>query len=193
MLSETKVLIVDNYDSFTYNLKMLICSVTPHVEVIVNDHDSLLEKDDFTHLVLSPGPKDPSESGLCKELVLKWAASRPILGVCLGHQTIAEVYGGKTVKAPYPVHGKTSHLKHDGSSLFKGIPNDFKVARYHSLVVDSSTLQSSLQVSAWCDKIVMALTHKNYPYLHGVQFHPESFLSEYGVELMKNFLSMTYE
>ena len=193
MISVSRVLLVDNYDSFTYNLKMLVKGLTPEVQVLENDHPDLLEKDDFSHLILSPGPKDPSDSGLCRDLVRKWSASKPVLGVCLGHQIIADVYGAKVIKAPYPIHGKTSQVQHFGGSLFEGVPQEFKVARYHSLVVDPSSLESSFRVSAEHDKIIMALSHRDYPYLHGVQFHPESFLSEHGERLLKNFLSMNYE
>lgn len=193
MLEEIRVLLVDNYDSFTYNLKQLILSVIPHVEVITNNNPLVLEKEDFTHLILSPGPKDPSDSGYCKELIHKWGAKKPILGVCLGHQVLAEVYGGETVKSLYPMHGKISPMTHDGSKLFDEIPRVFKAARYHSLVVKRETIPSSLKIVAEYDNIIMALSHREHECLHGVQFHPESFLSEGGKNLMTNFLKMTYK
>ena len=190
-MKTSKVLLIDNYDSFTYNLKNLIQSVSSTVIVKMNDEKGLLDEEDFTHLVLSPGPKDPEDSGYCKELVQKWASSRPILGVCLGHQVLAAVYGGNIIKAPYPVHGKVSLVSHNGGSLFEGVPKSFKAARYHSLIVDESSLPDSFNIEASYDNIIMALSHKSLHSLHGLQFHPESFLSEWGHKMIINFLKMT--
>lgn len=188
-----KILLVDNYDSFTFNLKQLLCAFTPHVEVISNDAPLLLEKEDFSHLVISPGPGSPEDSGCSRELVKKWAGKKPILGVCLGHQIIAEVFGGKVIKAPYPMHGKVSTICHNGEELFFGLKQGLEIARYHSLVVDPLSLPPCFQVSADCDSIIMALTHRDYRALYGVQFHPESFLSEGGFEMVRNFLSSRIE
>lgn len=190
---KTSVLLVDNYDSFTYNLKSLIASQCPQVRVLWNDDPDLLDLDNFTHLILSPGPKGPEDSGYCPDLVRKWAGRKPVLGVCLGQQIIASCFGGETIKAPYPYHGKTSIIQHSGDTLFRGLPQELRVARYHSLMVDPGSLGDGFQVDASCDRIVMALSHDRYPCLHGVQFHPESFLSAGGAQIMENFLKMTCE
>jgi anthranilate synthase/aminodeoxychorismate synthase-like glutamine amidotransferase len=186
---DKRVLLVDNYDSFTFNLKQLFLEFTDFIEVIPNDDPILLAKQDFTHLVLSPGPGDPSHSGFCKDLIKKWAGKKPVLGVCLGHQIIAEVYGGRVVKAPYPLHGKVSFIMHNGRDLFFGLKQGLQVARYHSLVVERENLPKAFHVVAECDNIIMALTHTEYPGLYGVQFHPESFLSESGSQMINNFFS----
>lgn len=186
--NKPKILLVDNYDSFTYNLRGLIAAQAPSVTVRVNDDSCLMETDDFTHLVLSPGPKGPEDSGYCPDLVRKWAGRKPILGVCLGLQVIAHVLGGKVIKAPYPTHGKRSLIRHKGGSLFVGIPQQFLAARYHSLIVDKEGLPGAFNIDASYDNMIMALSHKDYPSLFGLQFHPESFLSEGGTRLIENFL-----
>lgn len=170
----------------------LISLFTPWVEVIRNDDAELLNKSHFTHLVISPGPKDPSDSGLCKDLIERWRHTKPILGVCLGHQILGEAYGAKIIKAAYPIHGKVSEITHDKSEIFKGIPQSFKVARYHSLVIDPHSLPPCFKISANYGNMIMAISHKINSCLYGLQFHPESFLTEWGECIMSNFLNMTY-
>lgn len=185
-----RLLLIDNYDSFTFNLFQLISSLGAECDVYRNDH---LNLGDVRFLVgdaicISPGPKTPFESGVCPEIVRELSGEIPILGVCLGMQVINEVFSGNTIKAPHPVHGKTDNICHNGRGIFKGIPDTFKVARYHSLICD--VISEELEVTAWtADNIPMAIQHKEHPCV-GVQFHPESFLSEYGPELISNFLNM---
>ncbi len=186
------IILLDNYDSFTYNLYHLLSEFTTSITVVRNDEVGI---DDITRMqpefiCLSPGPKDPAHAGVCKEVVEFFAGKTPILGVCLGMQCINEVYGGKTVHAPEPVHGKTSDVYHDGSGMYKGIPSPHKAARYHSLRVkiESGDLIPTAHTD---DRIVMALRHKTLP-VFGVQYHPESFLSEYGKELLANIFGMSF-
>ena len=186
------LLLIDNYDSFTYNLVHFLGELGAEVKVVRNDKisadEALAMKPDA--IVLSPGPCDPDKAGICLELVEKAAGEVPIMGVCLGHQTIGQIYGGDVVRAPTLMHGKMSTVHHDGKGVFKGLNNDFEATRYHSLVVDPATLPDSLEVTARTDDgIIMGLQHKTHP-VHGVQFHPESIASEHGHALLKNFLDM---
>ncbi|WP_428481801.1 anthranilate synthase component II [Pyruvatibacter mobilis] len=186
------LLLIDNYDSFTYNLVHFLGELGAEVKVVRNDKitadEALAMKPDA--IVLSPGPCDPDKAGICLELVEKAAGEVPIMGVCLGHQTIGQIYGGDVVRAPTLMHGKMSTVRHDGKGVFKGLANDFEATRYHSLVVDPATLPDSLEVTARTDDgIIMGLQHKTHP-VHGVQFHPESIASEHGHALLKNFLDM---
>ncbi|MGE0753804.1 MAG: aminodeoxychorismate/anthranilate synthase component II [Alphaproteobacteria bacterium] len=186
------IILLDNYDSFTYNLLHYIAELGAHVTVHRNDVisvDELIAQKPHG-IVISPGPGNPAESGICLELVRKASGRVPLLGVCLGHQAIAEAFGGKVVRAPKPMHGKISEIYHEGQSVFKDLPIPFKATRYHSLVADRGSLPDCLEVTAVTadDGLIMGLAHKEHN-THGVQFHPESIASEHGHELIKNFLS----
>lgn len=186
-----KVLLLDNYDSFTYNLYDYLLQTG--VECMVHRNDALtlegFEKLDFQAIVFSPGPKHPSDAGLMLTLIRKYAETKPMLGICLGHQAIGECFGARLVKAAIPMHGKTSVIRHNAHPLFEGIPEYFQVMRYHSLLLQSldGTPLRSLAVSP--GKEIMALAHAELP-LWGVQFHPESILTEYGLQLLKNWVKM---
>ncbi len=186
------ILLLDNYDSFTYNLAQYLGELGCTVEVHRNDRISV---EQIAHrkperIVISPGPCTPQEAGICVELIQKLAGKIPILGVCLGHQAIGAAFGGKIVRAPRLFHGKTSQIRHDGSGVFRGLPNPFTATRYHSLIVERKSLPAELQVTAETDdEIIMGMQHREYP-LMGVQFHPESVLTESGKQLLKNFLSL---
>lgn len=187
------VLVIDNYDSFTYNLVQYLGELNQDVKVFRNDEIKLseIEKLNPGHIVISPGPGRPDDAGITKELIKQFAGRIPILGVCLGHQCIGEVYGGKVINAPELMHGKTSEIFHNGDSIFSGIKNPFTATRYHSLIVDSKSLDNtSLKPTAHTkDGLVMALEHNQYKNLVGVQFHPESILTEFGHKLITNFLN----
>jgi anthranilate synthase component II len=190
-LSSARIVMIDNYDSFTYNLYQCLRLVTRDVRVFRNDKvdvDRILAlKPDG--IVISPGPKAPADAGISKEVIARCGASLPIFGVCLGHQSINEVFGGRTIRAPRPWHGKTSAITHDGHGVFKGVPQRFDAARYHSLVADRATLGPELQVTAWTDEgIIMGLRHRWHP-IEGVQFHPESFMTEHGQTMVVNFVA----
>ncbi|MFZ5452909.1 MAG: anthranilate synthase component II [Thermodesulfobacteriota bacterium] len=185
-----RLVMIDNYDSFTYNLVQLFYEFD--LEVLVFRHDAVslsqiagLEPD---WLCISPGPKAPAQAGISKDVISHFYKKIPILGVCLGHQAINEVFGGATVKAPVPVHGKRHQVRHRGQGLFAGLPSPFGAARYHSLMAAPNSPE--LEVTAWSeDGVVMGLSHRRYP-LHGVQFHPESFLTDHGQALAENFLRL---
>jgi len=186
------ILLLDNYDSFTYNLAQYLGELGCQVEVHRNDRISVEQIAQRTpeRIVISPGPCTPQEAGICVELIQKLAGKIPILGVCLGHQAIGAAFGGKIVRAPKLFHGKTSQIRHDGSGVFRGLPNPFTATRYHSLIVERKSLPAELQVTAETDDdIIMGMQHRQYP-LMGVQFHPESVLTESGKQLLKNFLSL---
>jgi len=186
------ILLLDNYDSFTYNLAQYLGELGCQVEVHRNDRISVeqIAQRKPDRIVISPGPCTPQEAGICVELVQKLAGKIPILGVCLGHQAIGAAFGGKIIRAPKLFHGKTSQIRHDGSGVFRGLPNPFTATRYHSLIVERKSLPRALQVTAETDDdIVMGMQHLEYP-LMGVQFHPESVLTESGKQLLKNFLSL---
>lgn len=184
--------LIDNYDSFTYNLWHYLGELGAEVQVIRNDAKSVAEIMAMAPegIVLSPGPCDPDHAGICLDLIARCAGKLPLLGVCLGHQAIGQSFGGKVVRAPSPVHGKTSLIHHDGKGLFQGLPSPFEATRYHSLVVERESLPACLDVTAWTeDDLIMALAHKTMN-IHGVQFHPESIASQYGHRMLENFLSM---
>jgi anthranilate synthase component II len=187
-----KIALVDNYDSFTWNLVHAIGVLGPKVEVHRNDKitvDALAEARPDA-IVISPGPCTPNEAGISLELVERLGDRVPIFGVCLGHQAIGAAYGGEVVRAPVPVHGKLSTIKHRGEGVLRGINAPFEATRYHSLVVKRETMPADLQVTAETDDgLVMAMSHKKHP-VHGVQFHPESIASEHGRTILKNFLDL---
>ena len=186
------ILLLDNYDSFTYNLAQYLGELGCQVEVHRNDRISVeqIAQRKPERIVISPGPCTPQEAGICVELIQKLAGKIPILGVCLGHQAIGAAFGGKIVRAPKLFHGKTSQIRHDGSGVFRGLPNPFTATRYHSLIVERKSLPAELQVTAETDDdIIMGMQHRKHP-LMGVQFHPESVLTDSGKQLLKNFLSL---
>lgn len=185
------LLMIDNYDSFTYNLVQYFGELKQEVIVKRNDQISLQEIADLNpdHLVISPGPCTPNEAGISLEAIERFAGEIPLLGVCLGHQSIAQVFGGDVVRAKQVKHGKNSLIQHDGKGVFKGLNNPLDVTRYHSLVVKPETLPNCFDISATvlgCDEI-MAIRHKTLA-LEGVQFHPESIMSEQGLQLLNNFI-----
>jgi len=186
------LLLIDNYDSFTYNLVHYLGELGAACEVIRNDRittQQALQKKPKA-IVLSPGPCTPTEAGICLELVKTAAGNVPILGVCLGHQAIAQAYGGRIIQAKLPMHGKRSQIRHENRGLFKCLPAQIAVTRYHSLTVEPESLPADLEVTARTDDgIIMGLQHKTHP-VHGVQFHPESIASEYGHALLENFLKL---
>jgi len=186
-----KIILLDNYDSFTYNLLHYIGELGAEVTVHRNDQISVADvmKAKPDGIVISPGPGNPQQSGICLDLIKQASGKIPILGVCLGHQAIGEAFGGKVVRAPQPMHGKVSAIYHEGRTVFKGLPIPFNATRYHSLIVERSGLPECLEVTAITadDGLIMGLSHKQHN-THGVQFHPESIASEHGHELIKNFL-----
>lgn len=184
------LLVIDNYDSFTYNLVQYLGELGADPQVYRNDKITLEEIGRLKprHIVISPGPGRPKDAGISEALIETFYKEIPILGVCLGHQAIGEVFGGSVIHAPYLMHGKTSQVYHDGKGVYAGLPNPFTATRYHSLVVDKASLPNDFILSSWTeDGVVMGIRHKDYP-LEGVQFHPESILSESGKTLLKNFL-----
>ena len=190
------IFVLDNYDSFTYNLVQRFGEIDGSLEIVVarNDQISLEEiaAADPERIVISPGPCTPNEAGISKAVIERFGPSRPILGVCLGHQCLAEVYGARVVRADRLMHGKTSEIRHDGQGVFANLPQPFEATRYHSLIVPGESLPDDLVATAWAvedDREIMALRHRRYP-VHGVQFHPESFLTMAGNDLLKNFLAM---
>ncbi len=186
------VLLIDNYDSFTYNLFHYLGELGADVRVVRNDEITAGEalKSGAESIVLSPGPCTPNEAGICLEVIEKANGTIPILGVCLGHQAIGQVYGGKIVRAPEPMHGKLSRIHHTGKSVFRGLNNDFQATRYHSLTIDPPSMPASLEVTATSkDGVIQGVMHKSYP-VHGVQFHPESIASENGHAILRNFLTL---
>jgi len=184
------ILVIDNYDSFTYNLVHLVGRYTKHVRVVRNDTVTIQDIEAMSPrgILLSPGPGRPDDAGICKDIVHYLSPSIPILGICLGHQAIGEVFGGDVTYAPALMHGKTSVIAHDGKSIFKNIPQHFTATRYHSLVVKRSTLPDSLEISAESDDgVIMGLRHRSLP-VEGVQFHPESVLTTSGPDLIATWL-----
>jgi anthranilate synthase/aminodeoxychorismate synthase-like glutamine amidotransferase len=186
------ILLIDNYDSFTYNLVQYLGELGAAVDVHRNDKitvDAALSKS-YEAIVLSPGPCDPDRAGICLSLIRENAGRIPLLGVCLGHQAIGQAYGGKVIRAPVPVHGKTSAIHHAGGSLFEGLEDGFPATRYHSLIVERATLPNSLKVTAWTDDdLIMGLEHADLP-IYGVQFHPESIGTPMGKRLLAKFLAL---
>ena len=186
------VLVLDNYDSFTYNLVQYLGELGAKLEVRRNDAVTVdeVEKMRPERIVISPGPCTPGEAGISVALVKKLAGKVPILGVCLGHQAIGEAFGGHVIRAPYLMHGKTSKIHHDGKTIFAGVDQDFTATRYHSLIVERSTLPASLEISATtADGLIMGLRHREMA-VEGVQFHPESILTDTGKTILRNFLSL---
>lgn len=187
------LLVIDNYDSFVYNLVRYARELGAEVQVARND---ALDLDGVralrpSHVLLSPGPQTPREAGICVELVRQLGAQIPVLGVCLGHQCIGEAFGGRTVRARRPMHGKASPVWHTGEGLFAGLPNPFQAGRYHSLVIDPETLPDELLVTARsAEGEIMAVQHRDWP-VFGVQFHPESVLTEHGYDLLRAFLAVS--
>lgn len=186
------ITLIDNYDSFTYNLVHYFGELGVTSHVIRNDKisvDEVMEKSPEA-IVLSPGPCSPNEAGICLELVKAAAGKIPLFGVCLGHQTIGQVFGGVVTNAPRLMHGKTSEITHDSTGVFNGLPSPFTATRYHSLIVEEATLPDCLKVTARSeDGLIMGLAHKDYD-IHGVQFHPESIASDCGHKILENFLSL---
>ena len=185
------ILIIDNYDSFTYNLVHLVGAVTPDLKVVRNDKMDLdaVKQMAPAGILISPGPGRPDDAGISKSLIAKLGPTIPVLGVCLGHQAIGEVYGATVTYAPTLMHGKTSQIHHDGQSIFKGLAPAIEATRYHSLIVDRATVPESLTITAeTSDGLVMGLRHKTYP-IEGIQFHPESVLTKTGATMISNWLA----
>ncbi len=186
------LLMIDNYDSFTYHLVQYLGELGQDLKVYRNNKITIAEIDAMKpdRIVISPGPCTPKEAGISIDLILHSAGKLPVLGVCLGHQAIGEAFGGDVIRAPYLMHGKTSLIHHDGKTIFSGLPNPFEATRYHSLIIKRDTLPRSLEISAWTeDGIIMGVRHKQFK-VEGVQFHPESILTNVGKGLLENFLKL---
>jgi len=185
------ILMIDNYDSFTYNLVQYLGELGQEVQVHRNDQISVadIERARPSHIVISPGPCTPTEAGVSVETIQKLGGKIPILGVCLGHQAIGQAYGGRIVRAKELMHGKTSMIQHTGKGVFRGLPSPFQATRYHSLVIERASLPECLEITAWTDDgEIMGVRHKRLA-VEGVQFHPESILTQHGHALLKNFLT----
>jgi anthranilate synthase/aminodeoxychorismate synthase-like glutamine amidotransferase len=186
------LLMIDNYDSFTYNLVQYLGELGQDLKVYRNNKITIaeIEKMRPERIVISPGPCTPKEAGISIDLIRYCAGKIPVLGVCLGHQSIGDAFGGDVIRAPYLMHGKTSMIHHDGKTIFSGLPNPFEATRYHSLIIKRETLPSVLEISAWTeDGIIMGVRHKQFK-VEGVQFHPESILTGAGKDLLRNFLKL---
>lgn len=186
------VLVIDNYDSFTYNLVQYLGELGAEVEVRRNDQTTVeeIKRSAPERIVISPGPKTPTEAGICVEVIQKLSGRIPILGVCLGHQAIGQAFGGNVIRAPEIMHGKTSSISHDNKTIFAGLPNPFPATRYHSLIVERSSLPACLKITATSpDGLIMGLRHQESK-VEGVQFHPESILTDAGKQLLANFLKL---
>jgi len=186
------LLMIDNYDSFTYNLVQYLGELGQSLQVYRNNKITIaeIEKMRPERIVISPGPCTPREAGVSIEVIKHFAGKIPVLGVCLGHQSIGEAFGGDVIRAPYLMHGKTSMIRHDNKTIFSGLPNPFEATRYHSLIIKRETLPSVLEVTAWTDDgVIMGVRHKQYK-VEGVQFHPESILTTVGKDLLRNFLKL---
>jgi anthranilate synthase component 2 len=188
------LILIDNYDSFTYNLFHYLGELGADVDVVRNDVvsvDEVMARRPEA-IVLSPGPCTPDDAGICLDLVKAAAGTVPLLGVCLGHQAIGQAFGGKVIRAPYMMHGKVSPISHTDTDIFNGLPDPFKATRYHSLIVERDSLPDCLEVTAWTeDGLIMGLRHRNPAMMiYGVQFHPESIESEGGHDILRNFLSI---
>lgn len=184
------ILVIDNYDSFTYNLVQYLGEIGQEVTVHRNDEINLAGIEDMhpDHILISPGPCTPNEAGISLSLIDQFKGRIPILGVCLGHQAIGQAFGGDVIRAERLMHGKTSPIYHDGKTLFEGLPSPFTATRYHSLIVKSETLPDCLEISARTEEgEIMALRHKEYP-IEGVQFHPESIITDHGHQMLRNFI-----
>jgi para-aminobenzoate synthetase component II len=185
------ILLLDNYDSFTYNLAQFLGQLGEKLEVYRNDKITLDEiaAKKPERIVISPGPGTPEDSGICLDVIRRFSGQIPILGVCLGHQAIGQAFGGKVVRAPEIMHGKTSRIHHDSKTIFKDLPQDFVATRYHSLIVEENSFPQDLEISAQANGIIMGVRHRKM-LVEGVQFHPESVLTDVGMQLLKNFLSL---
>ena len=186
------ILVIDNYDSFTFNLVQFLGELRAELEVRRNDKITISEIEEMApeRIVISPGPCTPNEAGISLDVVRKLGGKIPILGVCLGHQSIGQAFGGKVIRAPYLMHGKVSRIHHDDKTIFKGMEQDFVATRYHSLIVERESLPKELEITATtADGLIMGLRHKEM-LIEGVQFHPESILTELGKKLLKNFLEL---
>jgi len=191
------IVLIDNYDSFTYNLVQYLGELGAETQVFRNDQITVEEVLKLTPkgIVISPGPSDPDHAGICMDMIKSAADNNlPLFGVCLGHQCLGQIYSGNIIRAPAPMHGKTSNMFHDGKSVFKNLPNPFEATRYHSLIVERETLPDCFEITAHTmdeadDKIIMGIQHKDKP-LHGVQFHPESIATEHGHHMIQNFLDI---
>jgi anthranilate synthase/aminodeoxychorismate synthase-like glutamine amidotransferase len=184
------ILVIDNYDSFTYNLVQYLGELGAEVEVHRNDAIDVagIARRAPEGILISPGPGTPDEAGITLEVVRQFAGKLPLLGVCLGHQAMGQVFGARVIRAPRLMHGRTSPIEHDGGGVFRGLPSPFRATRYHSLIVERETLSPDVEVSAWtAENEIMGLRHRRFA-LEGVQFHPESFLTEHGHALLRNFL-----
>ncbi|MEE2884251.1 MAG: aminodeoxychorismate/anthranilate synthase component II [Chloroflexota bacterium] len=189
------ILLIDNYDSFTYNLYQYLCELGAEVEVVRNDKITLqeIEQKRPEKIVVSPGPRRPENAGISNEVIKCFGESIPILGVCLGHQCVGYAYGGSIVGAGEIMHGKTSLINHDGKGVFNGLPNPFEAIRYHSLAVYEDDLPEELEVTAWTDNgLIMGVRHVDFP-VEGIQFHPESIMTGVGKDLLNNFITMDVE
>jgi anthranilate synthase component 2 len=186
------LLIIDNYDSFTYNLVQYFQCLNKEVKVVTNNGIDIegIKALSPSHIVLSPGPNSPNEAGISLTVIQNFYQHIPILGICLGHQCIAHAFGGKIIQAPEILHGKTSKIIHHKQGLFKDLPNPFSAMRYHSLAVDVESLPNTFAIDAWADNTIMAISHRQHP-LYGLQFHPESILSEHGMTLLERFLQIS--
>ena len=185
------LLLIDNYDSFTYNLYQYLSELGTEVEVRRNDQVRIAEIESMRpdYIVISPGPCTPAEAGLSCQIIATFGRSTPVLGVCLGHQAIGQTFGGHILQAPEPMHGKTSLMYHQGKGVFRNLPIPFEANRYHSLIVERSTLPADLEITAeTADGLIMGLRHRTYP-IEGVQFHPESIMTPSGKDLLRNFLT----
>ena len=185
------LLVIDNYDSFTYNLVQFFGELGAEMEIRRNDEITVEEIKDLKpeRICISPGPCSPNEAGVSCEVISEFGSEVPILGVCLGHQSIGQVYGGDIVRAEQLMHGKTSMIEHDGQGVFQGLDSPLKATRYHSLIIRGDSLPDCLEKTAWCGDLIMGVRHREHP-VHGVQFHPESILTEGGKTLLGNFLEM---
>ncbi|HEX2972115.1 MAG TPA: aminodeoxychorismate/anthranilate synthase component II [Tepidisphaeraceae bacterium] len=186
------IVLIDNYDSFTYNLVQKFGEIAPQqsIKVFRNDKETVPQVEELlpTHIVISPGPCTPKEGGISNDIIRHFAGKLPVLGVCLGHQCIRYVFGGIVERAARLMHGKTDRIHHDGKTIYQGMPNPFTATRYHSLIIRNGTLPPEFEVSSWTDHDeIMGVRHKTWP-LEGVQYHPESFLTEQGQKLLANFL-----
>jgi|SRR6185312_1632319 len=185
------ILLLDNYDSFTYNLAQFLGQLGAKLEVHRNDQITLdqIAAKKPERIVISPGPGTPEDAGICVDVIRRFGGEIPLLGVCLGHQAIGHAFGGKVTRAPQIMHGKTSRIHHDNKTVFKDLPQDFVATRYHSLIVEEESLPAELEISAKTEGIIMGLRHRKM-LIEGVQFHPESVLTEVGMRLLRNFLSL---
>jgi anthranilate synthase/aminodeoxychorismate synthase-like glutamine amidotransferase len=188
-VESTVILLIDNYDSFTYNLYHYLSELGAEVKVFLNDHITIDQIETLRpeKIVISPGPCTPAEAGISCDAIIRFGEHVPILGVCLGHQAIGAAYGGRVVQAPSIMHGKLSDVSHDSRTIFRDVKNPFAAMRYHSLVIDPKSLPEAISVSATAGDVIMGVRHKKFP-VEGVQFHPESILNEEGKKILKNFL-----